>query len=153
MRDELEAINWRVQSISRSDSYSHLVDKYCSTKKDPGGQVVFKTVKEFMVFAALIAYQMDAFKPLDDKINSTGVALDTFSTTDHDAYVYMLALTKKPTLDMLKDESLREAIAIFEGYCNAGLEVINQWDLDNIGMHGPIDMFFNKTLEYLIDHE
>ncbi|WED22804.1 hypothetical protein L3Q72_05275 [Vibrio sp. JC009] len=147
-------IDWRKISVSRSTDYESLVDRYCSTKNSRTNEsMVFGTIKDFMVFAALVGFQMKLFKPLESKTNTISILLETYASTNHDAYIYLMALYKKPTLDVLKDENLREAISIFEGYCNGGLEHINKWVLNNVGQHLNSDILFNQTLEYLIEAE
>lgn len=138
--------------VRRSDEYEKLVVQYCATKDaQPGEKKVFNTIKDFMVFAALIGFQLNKSKPLDGEMSTTSIILETYATTKHDAYIYLIALAKNEALDILKDENLRDAIKIFEGFCNAGLEHINKWVFDNIGQHISEDILFNQTLDYLLE--
>ncbi len=86
-------------------------------------------------------------------MNKISIILETYASTNHDSYIYLMALSKKPSLDTLKDENLREAISIFEAYCNGGLEYIGRWIFSNVGKDIGSDILFNQTLEYLIDNE
>ena len=63
-----------------------------------------------MVFAALIGYQLNKSKPLDSGMTTTSIILETYASTKHDAYIYLISLAKNESLDILKDENLRDAI-------------------------------------------
>ncbi|WP_413479523.1 hypothetical protein [Vibrio hibernica] len=148
-----EMIDWRRLSVHRDNRFNDLDEKFCSTKGAKSDACVFNTVKELMVFAALIGYQEDEYHPLNTKANTTPISLDTYATTNHDAYIFLLALAKNPSLDILKDESLKDAIAIFEGYCNGGLKIIDSWVMNNISEPLITNVLFKQTLNYLIEHE
>ncbi|MCE4935883.1 hypothetical protein [Aliivibrio fischeri] len=148
-----DMIDWRKLSVRRDARFEALEEKFCSTKGAKSDSKIFDTVKELMVFSALVGYQLDDYQPLESKTNTTPILLDTYATTDHDAYIYLLALAKEPSLDMLKDEHLRDAIGIFEGYCNSGLKHIDSWIMNNIGEPLVSNILFNQTLEYLIENE
>ncbi|WP_318479813.1 hypothetical protein [Photobacterium leiognathi] len=144
---------WRKLSVCRNTEYESLVEKLCSTKNSSSDETVFSTIKDFMVFAALVGFQLDLYRPLESNMNKISIILETYAHTNHDAYIYLMALSKKPSLDILKDENLREAISIFEAYCNGGLEYIGKWIFSNVGKDIGSDILFNQTLEYLIDNE
>ncbi|EGR7943016.1 hypothetical protein [Vibrio vulnificus] len=146
-----DMIDWRKLSVRRDARFETLEERFCSTKGAKSDSRVFSTVKELMVFAALVGYQLDDYQPLESKVNTTPILLDTYATTEHDAYIYLLALAKEPSLNMLKDEHLRDAIGIFEGYCNSGLKHIDSWIMNNIGEPLVSNILFNQTLEYLIE--
>ena len=144
---------WRKLSVCRSTEYESLVEKLCSTKNALSNETVFSTIKDFMVFSALVGFQLDLYRPLESKTNKISIILETYTSTNHDSYIYLMALSKKSSLDILKDENLREAIGIFEAYCNGGLEYISKWIFSNVGKDIGSDILFNQTLEYLIDNE
>ncbi|HIF9466546.1 hypothetical protein [Photobacterium damselae] len=144
---------WRKLSVCRNTEYESLVEKLCSTKNSSSDETVFSTIKDFMVFAALVGFQLDLYRPLESNMNKISIILETYASTNHDSYIYLMALSKKPSLDTLKDENLREAISIFEAYCNGGLEYIGRWIFSNVGKDIGSDILFNQTLEYLIDNE
>lgn len=137
--------------VRRSDTYENIVQLFCSTKSSYSEEKkIFSTVKDFMVFAALIGYELNIYTPINNKVKTTAIILETYATTKHDAYIFLIALGKKSDLEILKDENLKDAILVFEGFCNAGLEYINKWVFDNVGKHISEDILFNQTLEYLI---
>ena len=148
-----EMIDWRKLAVRRDARFESLEERFCSTKGAKSDARVFNTVKELMVFAALIGYQLDDYQPLESKVNTTPILLDTYATTGHDAYIYLIALAKEPSLDTLKDEHLKGAIGIFEGYCNSGLKYVDSWIMNNIGEPLVANILFNQTLEYLIENE
>lgn len=146
-------LDWRKLQVRRDSHFEYLEERFCSTKGAKNDSRVFSTVKELMVFAALVGYQLGDYQPLESKVNTTPILLDTYATTGHDAYIYLLALTKNSSLEILKDDNLREAIAIFEGYCNSGLKIIDSWIMNNIGESLVTNILFNQTLEYLVENE
>jgi dnd system-associated protein 4 len=148
-----ELIDWRKLSVRRDSRFETLEERFCSTKGAKNEMRVFNTVKELMVFAALIGYQLDDYQPLESKVNTTPILLDTYATTGHDAYIYLLALAKEPSLDILQDSNLRDAIGIFEGYCNSGLKYIDGWLMNNIGESLVTNILFERVLEYLVENE
>lgn len=148
----VEMIDWRKLSVRRDARFEVLEERFCSTKGAKSDEKVFSTVKELMVFAALIGYQLDDYQPLESKVNTTPILLETYASTHHDAYIYLIALAKEPSLDMLKDENLRDAIGIFEGYCNAGLKHIDNWIMNNISEPLVTNILFNETLDYLLEN-
>ncbi|MGL5336468.1 MAG: hypothetical protein ACRC9R_10065 [Enterovibrio sp.] len=148
-----ELIDWRKLSVRRDARFESLEERFCSTKGAKSDNQIFNTVKEFMVFAALVGYQVDDYQPLESKANTTPILLDTYATTGHDAYIYLIALAKKPSLDILKDENLKDAISIFEGFCNGGLNHIDGWIMNNINEPLVANILFTQTLKYLAENE
>lgn len=148
-----EIFDWRKLQVHRDSRFESLEERFCSTKGAKNDFQVFGTVKELMVFAALVGYQLDDYQPLESKVNTTPILLDTYATTGHDAYIYLIALAKESSLDILKDEHLRSAVNIFEAYCNSGLKHIDSWIMNNIGESMVTNILFNQTLEYLIENE
>ncbi|CCN82729.1 conserved hypothetical protein [Vibrio nigripulchritudo SFn27] len=148
-----EMFDWRELSVYRDVRFESLEERFCSTKGAESDTRIFKTVKELMVLAALVGYQLGEYEPLKSKTHATPIKLGTYAKTGHDAYIYLIALAKEPSLDMLKDENLRDAIGIFEGYCNSGLKHIDSWIMNNIGEPLVTNILFNQTLKYLIENE
>jgi dnd system-associated protein 4 len=148
-----ETLDWRKLAVRRDSRFDVLEKRFCSTKDSSNNDAAFGTIKEFMVFAALIGFQLDDYQPIDAKSNAGGVLLEIFHKTKHDAYIYLIALGRKPSLDILKDDNLKEAIGIFEGYCNGGLRHIDNWVMNNISEPLVKNILFNQTLEYLINNE
>lgn len=148
-----ERFDWRKLAVRRDSRFESLEERFCSTKGAKSNLMVFSTVKELMVFAALVGYQLGECQPIEAKVNTTSILLDTYATTNHDAYIYLIALASNPSLDILKDENLKKAIGIFEGYCNSGLKYIDSWIMNNISESLVTNILFNKTLECLVENE
>ncbi|SON48537.1 hypothetical protein [Vibrio tapetis] len=143
MSDDL---NWRALSVNRDKKYEHLVKKFASPEQ--GKTKVFKNIKDFMVFAALVAYEADKYIPLKAEAK-VSISLETYANTEHDSYIYLLALTKSPNIDALKGESLALSIKHFEAYCNAGLEIIDSWNVKHTYDDSGFEMLFDESFEHI----
>lgn len=144
---------WRDLNVYRDSKYDNLVTRFCSTRtkateQDSQQSIIFKTVKELMVFAALIGLENENYKPISGG-KKIPITLDTYSRTKHDAYIYLIALSKEPSLDVLKNENLPNAIRHFEAYCNGGLEIVSNWILENLSEDIGSNTLFNRVLEHL----
>ncbi|MGV2839073.1 hypothetical protein [Vibrio cyclitrophicus] len=148
-----ENFDWRKLRVHRDERFEDLVEKLCATKSSNEQDFLFKTIKEFMVLAAMVGFEIGEFKPFRSKVNTISIPLDTYSTTKHDAYIYLLALAERPTLDILKEEHLKEAIEIFEGYCNAGLNHIDDWVINNMNESLLENVLFKMTLEFMTENQ
>ncbi|OBU13850.1 hypothetical protein AYY19_07095 [Photobacterium aquimaris] len=146
-----DVIDWRKLPVRRDCRFEKLEEKFCSTKG--ASSAIFSTVKELMVFAALVGVQLGKYEPIASKVNTIPILLDTYSSTNHDAYIYLIALLKEPSLEIIKSENLRDAIGIFEGYCNGGLKHIDNWIIDNISEPIIANVLFDKTFKYLTENE
>lgn len=146
-----EILDWRKILVRRDARFESLEEKFCSTKGVSSNTKIFNTVKELMVFAALVGFELDEYKPIEAKAKTTPILLDTYATTGHDAYIYLLALARSKSLDILKDENLKEAVNIFETYCNSGLIHIDNWIMKNIGEPIMTNILFNEVFDFLIN--
>ena len=143
--------NWRELDVFRDAKYENLVTRFCSSKSsEKSSEVVFKTIKEFMVFSALVGFELSFYEPINKGVKKISIALGTYQTTNHDAYIYLIALSKTPDLEVLKAANMNEAIKAFEGYCNGGLRHINDWVLSNIENNLGSDTLFKNTFEFLV---
>ncbi|MEZ8714743.1 hypothetical protein AB6D81_01980 [Vibrio splendidus] len=149
----VDMLDYQRLSVRRDSKFESLEHKFCATKGASKESVVFSTLKEFMVFAALVGYQLDEYQPIAAKTNTGTIQLDIYASTGLDAYIYLIALAKNPSLDILKDENLKDAIEIFESYCNAGLANIDNWVMSHMSEPLVSNVLFNQTLEYLIENE
>ncbi|CAH6804723.1 conserved hypothetical protein [Vibrio chagasii] len=147
-----EFTDWRKLQVYRDSRFESLESKLCTNKgsTDPNS---FGAIKDLMVFAALVGFQLGKYEPLNDKSRSTSILLETYASTNKDSYIYLIALSKEPSLDILKNEQLRKAISIFEGYCNGGLKHIDSWLMKNLSEPLVTNTLFNQTLEFLIEND
>lgn len=147
-----ELTDWRKLPVRRDSRFESLEEKLCSTK-GASNSAVFSTVKELMVFAALVGVQLGEYEGIAPKVNTTPILLETYASTNHDAFIYLIALSKEPSLEIIRNENLRDAINIFESYCNSGLKHMDNWIMENLSENLMSNVLFHQTLEYLIENE
>ena len=143
-----DEINWRAMSVYRDSRYEHLIVKF--SLPESGKKKIFSKNKYLMTFCALLGFEKELFQPIDSSATKTSISLETYANTSDDAYIYLLALAKEPNLDILKTENLYKAIRIFEGYCNAGLKILDEWNMKHSGDSEGFDMLFDESFEHLI---
>lgn len=141
-------LNWRAMSVYRDSRYEHLVSKFASSEN--GKKKIFSTNKDMMTFCALVGFEKELFQPIESSAKKISISLETYANTKDDAYIYLLALAKEPNLDVLKIENLNKAIKIFEGYCNAGLKILDGWNMKHAGDSEGFDLLFDESFEHLI---
>jgi dnd system-associated protein 4 len=137
--------DWRNRHVNRDRKYEHLVKLLVEEKET----AIFDLKKELMIFAAMIGYNFNNRKPLSgDKIPIT---LLTYSNSEDDGFIYLLALMDKRDATCLKEINLQDSIKIFEEYCNGGLEIIDNWFNTPQGRAdlNKVDTLQSKLLEQL----
>lgn len=138
--------DWRGINVNRDRKHEPLVEKLTQ-----GDYVIFNHNKDLMVFAAMAGYSFKKFEPVSsDKIQIT---LGTYSTTQQDTYIYLLALLEKKDASCLKHENLNDAVKVFEGYCNAGLSIIQSWMDENPGDPTGIETLEKKIIGQALKNE
>ncbi len=142
----LDDRKWLGINVNRDRKHEPLVEKLTQ-----GDHVIFSHNKDLMVFAAMVGYSHDKFESVtSDKIQIT---LGTYANTQQDTYIYLLALLKKKDATCLKYENLNDAVKVFEGYCNAGLSIIQSWMDENPGDPTGIDTLEKKIVERALLNE
>ena len=121
--------DWRKLDVLRNRKFEHLIEKLVSKRPDGADRPLFSYNKDLMVFAAMLGYTVG-------RKGSTGkdpikIELETYANDEKDGYIYLLALLEEKDMTILKDDRLKEAIKIFESYCNGGLEIIDLWFNEN----------------------
>ncbi len=138
--------DWRGINVNRDRKHEPLVEKLTQ-----GDYVIFNHNKDLMVFAAMVGYSFKKFESVSsDKIQIT---LGTYSNTQQDTYIYLLALLEKKDASCLKHENLNEAVKVFEGYCNAGLSIIQSWMDENPGDPTGIETLEKKVIGQALKNE
>ncbi|WP_286888032.1 hypothetical protein [Pseudoalteromonas sp. ESRF-bin5] len=141
-----EERNWRDDQVYRDRKHEPLVEKLVQADSR-----IFNHNKDLMVFAAMVGYSNDKFEPVSsDKIQIT---LGTYANTQQDTYIYLLALLKMKNATCLKCANLNDAVKIFEGYCNAGLSIIQSWMDESPGDPTGIDTLEKKIVEQALRNE
>ncbi len=140
--------DWREFSVNRSTRFSYLVERFCHTKGNEQKEAIFATVKEFMVYAALIGYEFNKYVPIPNTDSKTKITLGTYASTNHDAYIYLLGLTKEPNVELLSNDNIKNAILHFEAFCNGGLKIIDEWIIAGNAEGLGTNTLFNQAFEY-----
>ncbi|MDI4650510.1 MULTISPECIES: hypothetical protein [Pseudoalteromonas] len=142
----LDDRKWLGVNVNRDRKHEPIVEKLTQ-----GDHVIFSHNKDLMVFAAMVGYSQNKFEPVgSDKIQIT---LGTYANTQQDTYIYLLALLKTKDATCLKNENLNEAVKVFEGYCNAGLSIIQSWMDENPGDPTGVDTLEKKIVEQALRNE
>lgn len=136
MNQQQGKINWRNLNVNRDRKYEHIVQKLVEDR-DSG---IFNFNKDLMVFAAMVGHCFN--KKLSLSSDKIPITLGTYSSTEDDGFIYLLALMENRNAKCLKDQNIQESIKIFEEYCNGGLDLINDWFQSN-----PADLMKIETLE------
>ena len=145
---EEEDFNWRNVNVLRNRKYEPLVEKLCSQKSSYSNKPLFEFNKDLMVFAAVLGYSLSEKERVDK--NGIQITLNTYSSDDKDGYIYLIALLEKRNVEILKQGNIREAVKIFEEYCNGGLSVIQSWMDDNPGDIEGVDTLVEKIFDQLV---
>lgn len=143
---EEKTINWRNMGVRRERKFEPLM-KTLTT----GEKVIFKHLKDIMVFAAMVGFSNNERKSL--KAGDTiPITLGTYESDNQDCFVYLLSIMTLKDGNCLRDENLNESIRIFEEYCNAGLEIINNWVEDN-SAKPAVDVLLDKIYDKLCENK
>ena len=137
---EKSKFNWRSVEVRRERRHETLIQRLMLDDKS-----IFSFLKDLMVFAAMVGYDLNEKKPLDGE--TIKITLETYSSDGKDGAIYLLALMEKKDALILKDDNLHDAITIFEQYCNAGLYEIAKWLDENPGDPIGVDTLLRKILE------
>ncbi len=144
-----DKFDWRKQRVERERTHEPLVTRLCTNQGNR--KPLFAYNKDLMVFAAMVGHSTNTRRPLKGDVIS--IILDTYSTDQKDAFIYLIALMEEKNATILKDENLSNAIKVFEEYCNAGLYEITLWLDENPGDHEGIDTLYKKIFEKIVQNE
>jgi len=141
-----QVVNWRTVGVKRERHHEGLISRLTLDNKS-----IFVYLKDLMVFAAMVGYDLNQRKPLDGE--AIEIILDTYASDQKDGFIYLLALIEKKDGLVLKDENLRETVKIFEEYCNAGLYEITKWLDENPGDPIGVDTLLSRILAKLVEND
>lgn len=139
-------------SVRRDTRFEHLVDRLCKREVSSHG-TLFQYIKDLMVFAALVGYANKKKVPINQGANTISITLETYSSDEKDSFIYLLALMENRDTTCLKNENLHEAIRIFEAYCNGGLQLIEQWFLEESSEPDVMNILLNKIHQQIIKND
>jgi len=142
--------DWRKLEVLRNRKFEHLVEKLVSKKPDAADRPLFLYNKDLMVFAAMLGYN-------EGRKGNVGkdpikIDLETYASDEKDGYIYLLALLETQDTTILKDDRLKDAIKIFEHYCNGGLELLDIWYNENPQDLDGVETLLNAMIEQFEDY-
>lgn len=144
--NETKTFNWRNVGVKRERAHEALIVRLFSSN-----QSVFHYLKDIMVFAAMVGHSRGERRPVSGDVIE--IILDTYASDEKDGFIYLLGLLDARDGSILKDQKLKDAVKVFEEYCNAGLYTIERWLDDNPGDPDGIDTLLAKIYERLSQTE
>jgi dnd system-associated protein 4 len=141
-----DAINWRNIGVKRERNHEALISRLTLENRS-----VFQYLKDLMVFATMVGYNHNKRRELSGE--NIEIVLDTYASDEKDGFIYLLGLLEYKDGQVLKDEKLKECVAVFEEYCNAGLYIIEAWLDENPGDPSGVDTLLDKIYQRLSENE
>lgn len=141
-----ETVNWRNIGVKRERRHESLISRLTLENRS-----IFQYLKDLMVFAAMVGHSYEDRKELSGE--TIEIILDTYASDEKDGFIYLLGLLEYEDGKVLKDSNLKQCVAIFEEYCNAGLYIIETWLDDNPGDPSGVDTLLDKIYERLSQNE
>lgn len=141
-----KTINWRNIGVRRERKFESLMKALVT-----GDKVIFKHLKDIMVFAAMIGYSEGKREPLNAS-DTIPITLGTYQSDNQDCFIYLLALMTFQSGEYLRDEKLNESVKVFEEYCNAGLNIIEGWREDNPTID-IVDLILGKIYDQFSENQ
>lgn len=135
-------------NVRRDTKYENLVDRLCK-ENTFSDKSIFPYIKDLMVFAGLIGHANKEMIPIEHGAKTIPITLETYSSDEKDSFIYLLALMENKDASCLKNANIHEAIKIFEGYCNAGLGIIQRWFVENSSEADVMNILLNKIYEQI----
>lgn len=108
------------------EKHKQLVDDLCSTPVVEGGNPIFSTYRELMLFSAMVGKHTNAKK---DRVGNGGeVESNYFASTNFskEGVIYLMGLLDFQDPEKLKDGA-KDCWKQFENYCAGGLDIISGW--------------------------
>jgi len=127
-----------VRDIRIDRSVANIPEELTDGGERRGGVKLFNTLAEVLVFAAILGKSHGRKKPIEEA-RPNPIRFSIFQNTNLDSYVFLIAVNETAGYDILQDENLNDAIAIFESYAFGGLELISEWiEKSGKGLHEAI---------------
>ena len=135
-------------NVRRDTKFENLVDRLCK-ESSFSEKSLFPYIKDLMVFAALIGHANKSMIPIPQGSKTIPITLETYSSDEKDSFIYLLALMENKDATCLKNTNIHDAIKIFEGYCNGGLEIIQRWFLEHSSEPDVMNVLLDKIYEQI----
>ena len=113
------------RNVYRSKIHEDMVQLLARTTVDKAETSLFTTIRQLMIFAALLGYSQNRKIPLDKTKGVEYIQIHIFEN-DLD-YINMIALADQQNPEIFKDNNNFDVIEVFEEYANGGFEIINGW--------------------------
>jgi dnd system-associated protein 4 len=116
-------------SIRIDESVSHIAEELAGRSPDGaplGAPRIFPSMAEALVFAALIGFKVKRRKKII-KPRSNPIASQIFESAQIHGYIFLIGLASSKDIDVLRDESVQEAVVTFEEYAFGGFSEIQSW--------------------------
>lgn len=115
-----------MRGIKRSEQFEDIVRMLAEAQHPEAGRSIFPTMRELMVFAAVLGFEHDRKQPLESQTNE--IDGRNFSNSEQAIdLMYLIALAGDRNVDILREENEDKMIEIFEQYAQGGFEIITGW--------------------------
>lgn len=146
-----------MRAIKRSQKFEDLVRKLADVHHPTTGKSVFPTIRELVCFAAILGFENDRRKKLQNDTNDVDARNVEKSQQTQDL-IYLIALAVEKDVEILRDENEEQMYRIFEEYAEGGFEILELWmreKPDDVHGDEAILAAFSKynLLEYDVDPE
>lgn len=115
-----------MRGIKRSKQFEPLIRQLAETNHPEAGRPVFPTMRELMCFAAVLGFEKQRKKPLEQ----VTLEIDGRTFENHQQsldLIYLIALADAKDAEILREENEDKALEIFEQYAEGGFEIISSW--------------------------
>ena len=113
------------RNVYRSKQHEDMVQLLARTTVDKAETSLFTTIRQLMIFSALLGYSEERRVALDKSKGVEDIQIHIFEN-DLD-YIHMIALADQQNPDIFKDGHNFDVIEVFEEYANGGFEIIRGW--------------------------
>jgi len=135
--------------ISIHSKFSSLLELLIEAESESGGQA-FKTFRDVIKFASVLGMRGEVTVESDNR--GRVIPFRVFENSKDHELIWLVALVETKDVDILRRDEYRdnetEAVGIFQGYANGGLEVIWAW-LENKAPSEYFDVILGKISESL----
>lgn len=101
----------------------------------------FRAMWEVAIFSAVVAADVERWEALKSQDRGQEIPDRIFISNDKLGLIYLLAVANKKSSEILSASDDDDIWRVFEGYTNAGLDIIRTWLQDN-----PTDLIGDTTL-------
>lgn len=115
-----------MRNVKRSSAHEVMVQKLATYPHPVSNKSIFPTLRELMVFAAVLGFEKDMKHPLQGKVIDLESRPFESSSQTMDL-LYLIAIAHTKDVDILRENREDEMLTVFEEYANGGFEVLAEW--------------------------